>query len=743
MPGALRRRLRCVRREPVIATTQDRPRVSTRRTPALPGAARVVVEGVWPEIDAGRFPIKRTVGEQVVVEADIFADGHDALSARLLYRRQADAEWTGVLLEPLLNDRWRGAFRVAELGCYVYTLEAWVDRFKTWARDLAKRVRAEQDVAVELLIGAALVEEAAGRASGEPAAGLQAFARGVRAGGADAVTQALSPDLAALMAIHGDRGAVTRYARELPVTVDAERARYSTWYELFPRSTAATNPGRRPSPPNPGGNLTPPPAAGGALGAPAAAGAARPSGDAGVAGTASRARETLPHGTLRDVQDWLPYVASMGFDVLYLAPIHPIGRAFRKGRNNTLEPGPGDPGSPWAIGGQEGGHTAIHPELGTLDDFRELVERARGFGIDVALDVAFQCSPDHPYVREHPEWFRQRPDGTIQYAENPPKKYQDIYPFEFECANWQELWEELKRVVCFWVEQGVRIFRVDNPHTKPFRFWEWLIGEVKREHPETIFLAEAFTRPKVMYHLAKLGFTQSYTYFAWRNTKWELTQYFTELTQTDVREYFRPNLWPNTPDILTEALQMGQRSTFMTRLVLAATLGASYGIYGPAYELGEHEAIELGKEEYRDSEKYEIRRRDLEREDSLRDFIARVNRIRRENPALHYDAALRFVPVDNDQLIAYTKESPDRDNLVLTIVNLDAHYTQAGWVDLPLEALGLEAAQPYQVHDLLGAARYLWNGPRNYVELSPHALPAHILRIRRRVRTEEDFEYFA
>jgi starch synthase (maltosyl-transferring) len=485
-----------------------------------------------------------------------------------------------------------------------------------------------------------------------------------------------------------------------------------------------------------------PPLLGGLAGAVSStAGAISESG--GPAPATDTAAEALPHGTFRNVQDWLPYVASMGFDVLYLPPVHPIGWAFRKGRNNSLEPSPSDPGSPWAIGGPEGGHKAIHPALGTLDDFRELVERARTFGMEVALDVAFQCSPDHPYVREHPEWFRQRPDGTIQYAENPPKKYQDIYPFEFECAGWQGLWDELKSVVLYWCDQGVRIFRVDNPHTKPFRFWEWLIAEVKREHPETIFLAEAFTRPKVMYHLAKLGFTQSYTYFAWRNTKWELTQYFTELTQTDVREYFRPNLWPNTPDILTEALQMGQRSTFMTRLVLAATLGASYGIYGPAFELGEHEAIEFGREEYLDSEKYEIKRRDLGREDSLHDFIARVNRIRRENPALQTDATLRFVPVDNDQLIAYTKEAPGEDNLVLTIVNLDPHYTQAGWVELPLEALGLDPSQPFQVHDLLGAGRYLWNGPRNYVELSPHALPAHIMRFRRRVRTEEDFEYFA
>jgi glycosidase len=741
---------------------------------------RVVIEGVKPEIDAGRFPIKRTAGEQVVVEADVFADGHDALSGRLLYRRAADADWSETPLVPLVNDRWRAAFRVAEIGAYCYTLEGWVDHFKTWARDLTKRVDADQDVAVDLLIGAAFVDDARTRATGEDGDRLREAAESLRAGGPDAVARALSPELGRLMAMHGDRGAVTRYGRELPVWVDRERARFSAWYELFPRSTAATKPGRGvppsnrgtsgPSPPpDPGGSDRPPPPPNpggspmGTLQTPdtgetllglsardegTVATASGPGGEAarqtaGGQGGSTTAARALPHGTFRDVLDWLPYVASMGFDVLYLPPIHPIGRAFRKGRNNTLEPGPGDPGSPWAIGGPEGGHKAIHPELGTLDDFRELVERARDYRLEIALDVAFQCSPDHPYVREHPDWFRQRPDGTIQYAENPPKKYQDIYPFEFECADWQGLWDELKSVVCYWAEQGVRIFRVDNPHTKPFRFWEWLIAAVKREHPESIFLAEAFTRPKVMYHLAKLGFTQSYTYFAWRNAKWELTEYFTELTQTDVREYFRPNLWPNTPDILTEAFQSGQRSTFLTRLVLAATLGANYGIYGPAFELGEHEAIEYGKEEYLNSEKYEIRRRNLEREDSLRDFIGRVNRIRRENSALHSDASLRFVPVDNEQIIAYTKESPDGDNTILTIVNLDPNYTQAGWVDLPLDALGIDPTQPYQVHDLLGAGRYLWSGWRNYVELSPHALPAHILRLPRRARTEEDVENLA
>jgi starch synthase (maltosyl-transferring) len=432
----------------------------------------------------------------------------------------------------------------------------------------------------------------------------------------------------------------------------------------------------------------------------------------------------------------------MGFDVLYFPPIHPIGHTYRKGRNNALKAQPGDSGSPWAIGSEAGGYKAVHSELGTLEDFQRLVARARDFGLEIALDIAFQCSPDHPYVKEHPEWFRHRPDGSIQYAENPPKKYQDIYPFDFETEAWQSLWEELLSVFLFWIAEGVHIFRVDNPHTKAFPFWEWAITEIKREHPDVIFLSESFTRPKVMYRLAKLGFTQSYTYFAWRNAKWELTEYFTELTQTQVRECFRPNLWPNTPDILNEYLQHGGRPAFMVRVALAATLGASYGIYGPAFELSEHRARELGSEEYLDSEKYEIRHWDLARPDSLKDYIGRINRIRYENPALQSDWNLRFYPIDNEQLICYGKWSDDLSNVIVTVVNLDPHHVQSGWVELPIDTLGLEAHQPYQVHDLLTGDRYLWYGPRNYVEINPRAVPAHIFRIRRRLRTERDFEYF-
>ncbi|GBD15219.1 Alpha-1,4-glucan:maltose-1-phosphate maltosyltransferase 1 [bacterium HR26] len=667
-----------------------RSRASSAEQFPAEGRQRVVIARVSPEIDCGRFAIKRTIGEPVVVEADIFADGHDAVTAVLRYRHAHQPDWDEAPMALVENDRWRGMFTVVELGTYEYTVLAWVDRFQTWARDLRKRLQAEQDVTVDLLIGAELIETAAARAGEADGELLRSYAARLREGQEHAEL-ALEPELAELMARYDDRPFASQYQHTLRVTVDRERARFSTWYEMFPRS-CSPEPGR--------------------------------------------------HGTFRDCEARLPYIANMGFDVLYLPPIHPIGRTNRKGRNNTLVAGPDDPGSPWAIGAEEGGHDAIHPALGTLDDFRRFVERAQQLGIEVALDLAFQCSPDHPYVRQHPEWFRRRPDGTVQYAENPPKKYQDIYPFDFETEHWRELWDELKRVVLFWIQHGVRIFRVDNPHTKPFRFWEWLIAEIKRDYPETIFLSEAFTRPKVMYHLAKLGFTQSYTYFAWRNTKWELEQYFTELTQTELREFFRPNLWPNTPDILTEYLQHGGRPAFIARLVLAATLGASYGIYGPAFELCEHVPLAPGSEEYLNSEKYEIRHWDLEAPHSLAPLIARVNRIRRENPALQRDWNLRFHQIDNPELIAYTKTTDDLSNVILTVVNLDPYHTQSGWVTLPLEDLNVDPLHPYQVHDLLSDSRYLWHGPTNYVELDPQILPAHIFRLRRRVRTEQDFEYY-
>jgi starch synthase (maltosyl-transferring) len=659
--------------------------------PIESGRSRVVIEGVAPQIDGGEFAIKRVVGDTLVVEADAFTDGHDAISAVLLFRKEGAANWSVAPMTFLSNDRWRASFAVTEQGRYQYTVMAWVDRFKTWARDMAKRVAAGQETQVDRLIGAELVESAAARANGADAERLGRYAAALRAGSPDANTMALSAELAELMDRHAERLYATTFGKILPVEVNRVRARFGAWYEFFPRS-AAPEPGR--------------------------------------------------HGTLRDAAARLPYIASMHFDVVYLPPIHPIGRSFRKGRNNSVTAEPGDPGSPWAIGAAEGGHTAIHPELGTIEDFRYLVRAAAEHGMEIALDIAFQCAPDHPWVSEHPEWFRQRPDGTIQYAENPPKKYQDIYPFDFENENWRELWEALRAVLQYWCNEGVRVFRVDNPHTKPFNFWQWAIAEIKRDYPDTIFLSEAFTRPKVLYRLAKLGFTQSYNYFPWRNTKQELTTYLTELTKTEVREYCGPNLWTQTQDILTEYLQFGGRPAFIARLLLLATLGPTYGIYGPVFEFCENTPLAPGKEEYLDSEKYEIKHWDLDRPDTLRPLIARVNAARRENPALQSNDNLTFQRIDNDQIIAYTKSTDDRTNQVLVVVNLDPHHTQSGFVELSLEELGIDPQQPYQVHDLLTDERYLWYGPRNYVELSPQRLPAHLFVIRRRVRTEQDFDYY-
>ncbi|MBX6312551.1 MAG: alpha-1,4-glucan--maltose-1-phosphate maltosyltransferase [Isosphaeraceae bacterium] len=658
--------------------------------------SRVIIEGVYPEIDGGRFPIKRIVGEEVVVSADIFADGHDVVVAVLRHRPFGATAWDEVPMTLLVNDRWTGRFLVMRQGWHEYTIQAWVDRFASWHKELIKKNEAGQpDLSSELLEGAEHIREAADRASGPDADWLRERARFLAGPESQAarVRAGLDRELVERMMRYPDRSGACTYDRVLRIMVERERARVGAWYEMFPRS-AAPEPGR--------------------------------------------------HGTFRDVEARLPYVAGMGFDVLYLPPIHPIGRAFRKGPNNTLNAGPNDPGSPWAIGGPEGGHKAVHPDLGTIEDFDRLVAAARGMGLEIALDIAFQCSPDHPYVREHPQWFRHRPDGTIKYAENPPKKYQDIYPLDFECDDWKALWAELLDVFLFWIDHGVLIFRVDNPHTKPFRFWDWVIKEVWDRHPDTIFLSEAFTRPKVMRRLAKGGFSQSYTYFTWRNTKWELTEYLTELSQSESAEYMRGNLFANTPDILHEYLQVGGRPAFMSRLVLAATLGATYGIYGPPFELCVGTPVRQGSEEYLDSEKYQVRHWDIEAPWSLRDYIARINAIRRENPALHDNRNLRFFHVDNDALICYGKATADLSNLIVVVVNLDPYHTQSGWVRLPIHELGLGAgpSEAYQVHDLISDARFLWHGEANFVQLDPHVSPAHIFRVRRRIRTEQDFDYF-
>jgi starch synthase (maltosyl-transferring) len=674
--------------------------VTQAEQPALPheGRQRAVIESISPVVDGGRYAVKRVVGDRLAVEADAFVDGHDMVVAVLLHRRAADPIWSETPMTALGNDRWRATFEVTELGEYRYTVTAWADRFLTWRHDLEKRVAAGQDLDVDLRIGGELVEAAAARAAADkpssPDAPRLAELASYLRGSADQGTRseaALGDELGVLMARHPDRRFATTHEPELAVAVDPVKARYSTWYELFPRS-ASPEPGR--------------------------------------------------HGTFRDVIGRLPYVADLGFDVLYLPPIHPIGRMFRKGPNNRASATPADPGVPWAIGGPEGGHTEIHPALGTLDDFRALVRAADARGISIALDLAFQASPDHPFVRDHAEWFRRRPDGSIQYAENPPKKYQDIYPFDFETEAWPELWTALLDVTRFWVGQGVRIFRVDNPHTKPFRFWDWLIGEVKRDDPDVIFLAEAFTRPKVMYRLAKGGFSQSYTYFTWRNSKQELQDYFTELGRPPVSDFFRPNVWPNTPDILHETLQHGGRAAFELRLVLAATLAATYGIYGPAYELGEHVAREPGSEEYLDSEKYQLRYWDLDRADSIGPLIRTVNRIRREHRALQSNEGLAFHEIDDDRLIAYTKATEDGSDVVLTVVNLDPHVARRGTVNLPADRFGIADAGTYEAVDLLSGTTYLWQGPRNQVFLDPAERTALILHLRPPQRSERDFEYY-
>ena len=654
---------------------------------------RVVIEGVRPEVDGGRFAVKRVIGETVVVEAAVFADGHDQVACRILYWREDSPEPRSSAMKPLGNDLWRGEFSVSKLGRYRYTVEGWIDRFQTWHDDLKKRIAAGQDVRTDLLVGAGLIEEAASRASGAHTQTLREWAARLCKGANDESAKVVAADeeLLDLVRHYPDWRSATRYGRDLVVVVDREKARFSTWYEIFPRSCSP------------------------------------------VVGR---------HGTLRDCETWLPYIASMGFDVVYLPPIHPIGKSFRKGKNNSFPAKSEDVGSPWAIGSPEGGHTAIHPKLGTLEDFDHFLLKAKEHGLEVALDIAFQCSPDHPYVQQHREWFRSRPDGTIQYAENPPKKYEDIYPLDFENKDWRALWAELKSVLRFWIDRGVRLFRVDNPHTKPFAFWEWVISEIKAEYPDVLFLAEAFTRPHVMYRLAKAGFSQSYTYFTWRNTKQEFTDYFTELTQTDVREYFRPNLWPNTPDILSEFLQSGGRPAFMIRVILTATLGSNYGIYGPAFELCENTPARQGSEEYLDSEKFEIKHRDLKAAWSLKDLISRVNAIRKKNPALQRNNTLRFHETDNASLLCYSKTTDDLSNVVVTVVNLDPFHIQSGWVNLDLTSIGLEASHDFQANDLLGDGHYMWRGSRNYVELTPESLPAHIFEIRRWVRTERDFDYY-
>lgn len=683
-----------------------------QRAPAkLPDSwTRPVVRGIRPQVDGGRRPAKATVGERLTIEADAFTDGHDALWCELRFRHESGRRWTTVRMEPSVDDRWHGTLPIEATGRHQFLVRARIDAFARWRDELRAWADAGQEISGHLATGAVLIGAAAARARGTERRMLEDLAsavtgarRGLETVVADGMAARLRDEPRSEDATLGEILLSARLGSLLGPLADPEtktdsatyevvamlpRARFSTWYEMFPRSASGSG-----------------------------------------------------HGTFADVQDRLGYVEEMGFDVLYLPPIHPIGSTARKGPNGTPSAGPDDPGSPWAIGARDGGHTSIHPQLGTLAEFRELLAAAASRGIDVAIDLAFQASPDHPWVAEHPSWFRKGPDGTIRYAENPPKRYEDIYPFDFESKDWRELWTALLDVVWFWIDQGVRVFRVDNPHTKPFAFWEWLLASVRAEAPDTIFLSEAFTRPRVMEHLARIGFTQSYTYFTWRTSKWDLETYFTELTKTELAYFFRPNLWPNTPDILSEELQTGGRAAFISRLVLAATLSSSYGIYGPAFELQEHVPRNPGSEEYLRSEKYELRAWDIKSPTSLARFIGLVNRIRREHDALQYNDSLRFHWTDNDALIAYSKtrdlESSDRD-LIVTVVNLDHQNVQSGWIGLDLEALGLRVDVPYVAHDLLSDARYVWSGGSNFVKLDPAHVPCHIFALSQPARGNGD-----
>jgi starch synthase (maltosyl-transferring) len=642
-----------------------------------------VIEHVTPAVDGGRFPAKATIGEVVPIEADVFADGHDRIAARVLHRHQDVDEWTEVPMQALGNDRWRAELAIATTGTYRFRIEGWIDSWTTWRSDLAKRRAAGQDLTEEVKEGAPLVGGAARRArsagAGDDAERLAAYAKRLRRPKRDDVDGlATSQELDALMARYPDRRRGPASSEELELVAARERARHGAWYELFPRS-ASPEPGR--------------------------------------------------HGTLRDVAGLVPDLAELGFDVLYLPPIHPIGRTNRKGPNNATAARRGDPGSPWAIGSAEGGHTAIHPELGTFDDFEHLQAELKRHEMELALDLAFQCSPDHPWVTEHPDWFRHHADGSIRFAENPPKVYEDIYPIDFETKDREGLWRALLDVVLFWVGKDVRIFRVDNPHTKPFPFWTWLLPEVKDREPDVLFLSEAFTRPRVMERLAKLGFDQSYTYFAWRRTKDELTFYLTELTQSPVRDFLRPNLWPNTPDILTDQLQEGGPPSFRLRILLAATMGANYGVYGPPFEHLESTPREAGSEEYRDSEKYQLRSWSPASGTGMRELIGRLNRIRRDHPAFQHDRTLRFHPVDNDRLIAYSKTLPDGSDPMLVVANLDPRFPQSGWLDVRMPELGMGWDASFEARDLLTGETFAWRGARNYVELHPGHQPGHVLAI--------------
>jgi len=673
---------------PKSSTTQEKTRPGPKRSRDVSMPPTVLIENVTPQISCGRFPVKRTLGDTCRVGADIVGEGHGRVSARILVRSPGTRAWRFLPMTYDYNsDRCYGSFELDRIGRWAFTVEAWPDVFDTWRDELEKKLNARLDVSLELLGGADIVRGAAQRSAGVKKARLRQAAEALADESAtleERARIALDPELEELMAVHFHPLSVTRYERTLAITVDRERARFSAWYEMFPRSQGNA-PGK--------------------------------------------------HANFKQAERQLPRLAELGFDVVYLPPIHPVGHTHRKGRNNALIAKPGDPGSPWAIGNEHGGHTAVEPQLGTLEDFERFMRSADRLGLEVALDYALQCSPDHPWVKEHPDWFNIRPDGSIRYAENPPKKYEDIYPLNFRCEDWRGLWNACRDIFLFWIERGVRIFRVDNPHTKPLAFWEWVIDEIQGEYPDVIFLSEAFTRPKRMKALAKLGFTQSYTYFTWRNSARELRDYLIELTQTEMIEYFRANFFTNTPDILTEYLQVGGRPAFRVRLLLAATLSPSYGIYS-GFELCENDPREPGSEEYLNSEKYEIKFRDWNAPGNINEDIRKINRIRRENPALQYYAHLSFHDSDNDQMLFYRKSASANDLLI--VVNLNPDEAHESTLHVPIGELGIAEDEPFEVEDLLSGERYQWKGVQNYVRLDPERRVGHILRVVRPESEETD-----
>lgn len=651
----------------------------------IDGKKRVVIENIRPQIDDGRFPIKRVTGEKVDVTADIYTDGHDLIAAQLLYRHKSDSDWKDVPMELVVNDEWTGSFKVSKTGVYYYTVRAWVDHFSTWLMDITKKFENGQDIKVDIDIGILHLRHINELAKDEDKDKIR-YLTDMLINHINIQTVLLNfsdNETKQMLCKYHEGQKVTQYPAELSVRVSRLKAGFSTWYEFFSRS----------------------------------------------------------FGNFKECEKLLAEIHKMGFDVVYLPPIHPIGTTKRKGKNNSVISGADDPGSPWAIGSEKGGHKAIHSDLGNFEDFDHFIKTAERLDMEIAIDLAFQCSPDHPYVKEHPQWFRWRPDNTVQFAENPPKKYEDIIPLNFESDDWQNLWKELKSVVVFWIEYGIKIFRVDNPHTKPFIFWQWLISDIKKDHPDVIFLSEAFTKPKPMQRLAKLDFDQSYSYFTWRNTKYELEQYLKELTTTEQAEYMRPNFWPNTPDILPEYLQYGGKAAFVVRLVLAATLSSNYGIYGPAFELCVNQAVG-GKEEYLNAEKYEIKKWDLNQQGNIKELIKLINKCRHENPSLQSTRNLMFLDINNDNIIAYCKKTEDLKNVLIMLVNLDPFHKQSGVLQIPLYELGIDSTKPYLLYDLLSNDKYIWHGEWNYIELDPQIAPAHILRLHKRLRSEADFDYY-